>query len=555
MMGSSQSLGPFYKQLSESAYDDPSLQRAAQSSGWASTGGQIAYIANNFLKGVQQGRLQRFALDEAEKDRKWRALSYSLDTAMKNPDLTPAGRAELERQAALLNASRVAVATKDQAKHNPVVGILHNIAVGMTGGALPKGQKDIDPGSEWLKISDNLMQNPAYSKKATLEQADSAYHQAFTDALQEAGGDQSRLTKDLILKHVQPIVSNLANSLGQESAVQWATNKTIGYPANIGEAASNAVDRYRMHVVGGLMPPPSTPPPPSQISTPAAPGQAATPQPIGEVAPPAAAAAAPPAVMSRDESAIRKAMGLPSPEIGQTQYVYPRGQLGANPIPVQSTVDTAGNQVWVHAGTNRVVQGFDDKYSTEKPKPPGVTIAVDAKNRERYTQAYIDPETNKAYLDSELKTPLDKSKWVLGLSPTQPDHFAQHRADLANESAYNISSNYQANNARMLQSYDDDINQIAIRLDKADATPQENDALRQALAMRQVQKNQAVIAYYDSTLQSIQRKAKLAGMPADEVKSLIPEPPPQVVDRDRRQAEAQTQAPSINKIGKKRIRN
>jgi len=54
MMGSSQSLGPFYKQLSESAYDDPSLQRAAQSSGWASTGGQIAYIANNFLKGVQQ---------------------------------------------------------------------------------------------------------------------------------------------------------------------------------------------------------------------------------------------------------------------------------------------------------------------------------------------------------------------------------------------------------------------------------------------------------------------------------------------------------------------
>ncbi len=282
--------GPFMQQLSQPAYNPPSIQPT----GYEGTGAFIANIASQFLKGVSQGRARQFAEAELDRHRKLETIQNTMKM-VSTSDLPDERKQQLMAGLATPMANLIAWdgtnGKKGNNKQGGAFGAIRTIFQNMTGGPPPKKADPLEMGMGAVADAINAMQSER-TQKQIREGADAEAMAAINMAAGEKGGWQNARFQDVMQSPaVQDALGKVYSQNDGKLSPQVATQLQTFFPAY--RPGSTEAVREEMLSAGGT---PQTPQPP---------GTATVTSPSQPPAPPPASAPAgmPPAVNA----------GVPSP--------------------------------------------------------------------------------------------------------------------------------------------------------------------------------------------------------------------------------------------------
>jgi len=145
--------GPFSEYL-QMAKMTPQVQ-VPQPTGLEGAGSAIGNIAMNFINGLRQGRMQKYAMQQMEEQKKFDAYQDTLQK-VRASRLPQAEKVRLEAQLTMPLVQRIAgdKEASSKATGNPLTDVLKNMAVGLVGGNIPKKGADLpmDPIVEALRM-------------------------------------------------------------------------------------------------------------------------------------------------------------------------------------------------------------------------------------------------------------------------------------------------------------------------------------------------------------------------------------------------------------------
>jgi hypothetical protein len=146
--------GPFSEYL-QMAKMTPQVQ-VPQPTGLEGSGAAIGNIAMNFINGLRQGRMQKYAMQQMEEQKKFDAYQDAIKTVAAS-DLPDADKQRLSTQLSMPLIQRIAGDKQATSKEtgNPLTDVLKNMAVGLVGGQAPKKSMELpmDPVVEALRAS------------------------------------------------------------------------------------------------------------------------------------------------------------------------------------------------------------------------------------------------------------------------------------------------------------------------------------------------------------------------------------------------------------------
>ena len=142
-----------------------------QPTGLEGGGAAIGNIAMNFINGLRQGRMQKYAMQQMEEQKKFDAYQDAIKTVAAS-DLPDAEKQRLSTQLSMPLIQRIAGDKQATSKEtgNPLTDVLKNMAVGLVGGQAPKKSMDLpmDPVVEALRAASD----PNRSRTRILSQLD-----------------------------------------------------------------------------------------------------------------------------------------------------------------------------------------------------------------------------------------------------------------------------------------------------------------------------------------------------------------------------------------------
>lgn len=161
--------GPFSEYL-QMAKMTPQVQ-VPQPTGLEGSGAAIGNIAMNFINGLRQGRMQKYAMQQMEEQKKFDAYQDAIKTVAAS-DLPDAEKQRLSTQLSMPLIQRIAGDKQATSKEtgNPLTDVLKNMAVGLVGGQAPKKSMELpmDPVVEALRAASD----PSRSRTRILSQLD-----------------------------------------------------------------------------------------------------------------------------------------------------------------------------------------------------------------------------------------------------------------------------------------------------------------------------------------------------------------------------------------------
>ena len=183
--------GPFSEMLTRRL--QPSMEQPErQPTGWETPLGTVAMLGSRFLEGAQKSRLMEYARSEQERQRALTTYLGLAQAEMANPDLTPEGQALVRQRMGQVLGQQILQTEKggkgkgaEGAKGIPgIVGhVFKEIAIGMTGGQMPKG-KPVNIFEEMGKLQ-MYVKSPEYSVKAQRQQYNERIDKTLADLRQQ----------------------------------------------------------------------------------------------------------------------------------------------------------------------------------------------------------------------------------------------------------------------------------------------------------------------------------------------------------------------------------
>lgn len=193
--------GPFSEYL-QMAKMTPQVQ-VPQPTGLEGGGAAIGNIAMNFINGLRQGRMQKYAMQQMEEQKKFDAYQDAIKTVAAS-DLPDAEKQRLSTQLSMPLIQRIAGDKQATSKEtgNPLTDVLKNMAIGLVGGQAPKKSMDLpmDPVVEALRAASD----PSRSRTRILSQYDAKARARIADILRDnPTPDSAIFSKDRILQSIQ----------------------------------------------------------------------------------------------------------------------------------------------------------------------------------------------------------------------------------------------------------------------------------------------------------------------------------------------------------------
>lgn len=162
-MAQQDQLGPFSEYLTKPAAAAMVPMPVPQVTGLESTGAAIGNIAMNFINGLRQGRMQKYAMQEAEREKQFNAYQHAIKTVAAS-DLPDQQKQMLHAKLSLPLIQSIAGDKNATSKQtgNPLTDVVKNVATGIIGGNVPKkGQPlSMEPVVEALQMASD----PSFSR-------------------------------------------------------------------------------------------------------------------------------------------------------------------------------------------------------------------------------------------------------------------------------------------------------------------------------------------------------------------------------------------------------
>lgn len=562
-MGASGSPG-FASLLAQSAHQDPRLRahQEQQASGWAAPVGQAAYLGGQFLEGVRQGRVQKFLMQEQQREREWNTLAQSIERRLQDPDLTDAGRAALMKEAQAVANQRFVEETKDVAKDKKsmpgmVAGILRNIAIGMSGGEMPKGSRSVDPARVLFELDDRVTNNPEYSVKASLEKAQSAWLRAVKEAADEVGG-LDLVDQQIMMRKAAPILTQLAAAIGSERANEFLRQRIVGFAPSARSIAENAearTDIGMMRSIGLLPQATSAAPPPATAPAAGAMGSQGEASGMGGAPPPTAAA--PPAARTdvppptgptpeqykaarEHKFLVERGMATPLQERPVAFYV--KNEPNAPGFSAREMFNRAGQRVWVSTDTGQEVTDMS-KFTTDKPEVESydpitltdgkreITATINRKKPGGQV-TFIDPKTNQKVTVEAANL----SQYGLRMGQVERDPYAAQTTMLLRQeraAAGRAATGFVASTRRTRSDY-------ITKAQGIDAGPDTPEEKKRRKAELKLEYEANAVRDYEETIAMIESLAP--NLPEADRKKLYPPKPPGYLAPEERERKSKAEA-------------
>lgn len=289
--------GPFSSILTESLV--PS-QRPVNPAGRVTPAAAVMSIGTSFLKGASEGRIRAFQMEENEKLKKYAQLSEYVQRKLADPNLTDEARSHLEQEASKVFGGHLAGATAPQKGKKGgeaqggigghVKNILHDLAIGMTGGKMPAGAKELGDIHTWMGKMDGELYGPENQNKFSVRASSGQYMSQANEILSKypTGTPPETVAGNADLRKVMTDWAKV----DPESARSFEAQARSAYPSQPSAAAElrdlSKIGQPTLAAPTGNTPPPPVPqdgpPPPSGATLRGGAGQ----PPAAPVAPPRA---------------------------------------------------------------------------------------------------------------------------------------------------------------------------------------------------------------------------------------------------------------------------
>ncbi len=155
-MAQQDQLGPFSEYLTKPAAASMAPFPVPPVTGLEGTGAAIGNIAMNFINGLRQGRMQKYAMQEAEREKQFNAYQHAIKTVAAS-DLPDQQKQMLHAKLSLPLIQSIAGDKNATSKQtgNPLTDVVKNVATGIIGGNIPKkGQPlSMEPVVEALQMA------------------------------------------------------------------------------------------------------------------------------------------------------------------------------------------------------------------------------------------------------------------------------------------------------------------------------------------------------------------------------------------------------------------
>lgn len=174
--------GPFSEYLQQAKLAPP--MEVPKPTGLEGTGAGIANIAMNFINGLRQGRMQKYAMQQMEEQKKYDAYQHAIQTVAAS-DLPDQQKKLLHAQLSTPLIQRIAGDKEATSKHtgNPLTDVLKNMAVGLVGGPGPKKMDlPMEPVVEALRMASD----PSLSKTRLVADLDRQADELIRGGMEEA---------------------------------------------------------------------------------------------------------------------------------------------------------------------------------------------------------------------------------------------------------------------------------------------------------------------------------------------------------------------------------
>jgi len=201
-MAQQDQLGPFSEYLTKPAAASMAPFPVPPVTGLEGTGAAIGNIAMNFINGLRQGRMQKYATQEAEREKQFNAYQQAIKTVAAS-DLPDQQKQMLHAKLSVPLIQSIAGDKEATSKRtgNPLTDVVKNIATGLVGGNIPKkGQPlSMEPVVEALQMASD----PSLSRTRIQSQLDSQAGSRISEILKsQPGADVKTFMTDPELRSI-----------------------------------------------------------------------------------------------------------------------------------------------------------------------------------------------------------------------------------------------------------------------------------------------------------------------------------------------------------------
>mgnify|MGYP003328486322 CR=1 FL=1 len=257
--------GPFSEYL-QKQLEQP--QQQPRLTGYEGAMGNIANIATQFLQGIKQGRIQRFAQEQEEEEKNRGKLMAMADFVQKSPGLTPAAKQSITGDI-YGQLFGLAGSVPETSKHtgHPLTDAFKGFFTNLTGGELkkqPKVDLSLITGSP---AKEGQERTPGILERISLPESQTAYHKQKADQevasyLQDMRNKGQVISKDVLNSDPNfiAITSKASNAIGEKYQPDLAGIPDTREQAQLGILQGQALaDLIARRKVAKETPPVATP--------------------------------------------------------------------------------------------------------------------------------------------------------------------------------------------------------------------------------------------------------------------------------------------------------
>jgi len=214
-------LGPFSEYLTA-----PLNPTRIKPTGFENPGMGIAYVANQFLDGIKQTRMQKFATQEMQRSRDLQAYNVALEGLQKS---NLRDDVKNQFQARLLQGIAGTIAGDKDASSkvtgNPMTDVIKHMATNLIGGQLPKKTQPLD--MNVLADMSVAMADPNMSADSHINELQQGYQQEIEEAKKKAAAEGRPFTREdaASLSGFSKLVNTLQGYKRSPQALEYIVNQ------------------------------------------------------------------------------------------------------------------------------------------------------------------------------------------------------------------------------------------------------------------------------------------------------------------------------------------